>query len=355
MSILPDHQLSQVEDSSKVEGHAQWQNSGNVGTGPFKLVETEPFQFLVLEAYEDYHFGKPKIDKIQLVNQHKKTALAAQKNEMDYGPFISTEESLELKDMDHMEVAVRPSNHFTSITMNVTKAPLSDVRVRQALLYALDREAMAEAVFAGFEDVISPPPNAPLPALGWTNTKLTKYEHNPDKAKALLKEAGVASGTEITLNLRDIDMGGIRQDLATLAQAYLKDVGIELKVEAVEATTLAERMLKGDFQMYLGGWAAMNPFVLSNFRSESNQGSWGYGNPKVDALLEQLASATAMEEIRRLSDEVQAVVWEDVATIPLLQSLNFSARSKRLKTVGPITDNYNAPVGTPWHLWEIVE
>ena len=348
VTILPKHQLDIVGESKKVEGHKIWRDA--VGTGPFKLVETAPFQFVRLEKYEDYHHGTPLIDEV--IIHDKETALASLKMELDLGN-ATPEQAAEIVEIPHMTIEPGRSIHLTSVILNVETPALVDRRVRRALLYAIDRKAIGESTFGRYTDVEVP--HAITPATKWRNRNLEPINYDPERARALLQEAGWDPQTEIMINLRDIDFKGIRLEIATIVQDYWKQIGVNAKVEAVEAAILSERRLKGEYEVYVGGSGSVVPIELLRYRTESPSPlAYGYSNPQVDALIAQIDTTHDLAQLHVLYNQLEEYVWEDVAIMPIVNTIPLLAKSKRLRT-GPLTPNNNHPIATWWHLWEIVE
>ena len=351
VTILPKHQLEVAGKSSKVEGLKVWRDPGAAGTGPFKLVETAPFQFVRLEKYDDYHLGTPLIDEI--IIHDKEIALASSNLELDLGYNANPDQATEIAGMPHMTIEPGRSIHLTSLQLNVSNPALSDRRVRRALLHAIDRKTIAETTFGAYADVEVP--HGVVPQISWRNKKLRPIHYDPDRARSLLAEASFDMQAEIMINLRDIDMKGIRLDIATIVQGYWTQIGLNAKVEAVEGAIMSERLLKGEYTVYVGGTGSVVPTTLLRLRTGSpSPTAYGYSNPWVDATIAQIDTTFDAEQLRLLYDRLQEYVWEDVAVMPILNTIPLLAKSKRLKT-GPITPNNNHPVGTWWHLWDVVE
>ena len=351
ISILPKHQLDIVGESRKVEGHRIWRDPGAIGTGPFKLVETQPFQYVRLEAYRDYHRGAPKIDEV--IIHDKDAALAAINHQLDLGFPPAPSAASEIDALPHMEVIALRSNANAAISMNVTLPELQDVRVRRALFHAIDRETISQSIYGAYGG--AEVPVTVMPTVAWRHQDLPRMEYDPEKAVALLKEAGWNPSRPLTIVMRDIDMAGIRLDLATIAQDYWKRVGVEVKVEAVEAAILSERMLRGEFDFYVGGWTGVLPLSMVNFRSDGHyKTAYGYLNPEVDDLAARVDTTSNLEELRELYLKMQELVWDDVVYFPLLHPVVLVAKSKRLQ-MGPMADTIGYPTAIWWHEWDVVE
>ena len=351
VSILPKHQLEIAGKSSKVEGLKIWRDPGAVGTGPFKLAETAPFQFVRLEKYNDYHLGTPLIDEI--IIHDKEMALSASNFELDLGWNANPQQAAEIAGMPHMTIEPGRSIHLTSMQLNVSNPALSDRRVRRALLHAIDRKTIAETTFGAYAEVVVP--HGVVPQIPWRNKNLQPIKYDPEKAEELLTEANFDKSTEIMINLRDIDMAGIRLDMATIVQSYWRRIGLNAKVEAVEGAIMSERLLKGEYTVYVGGTGSVVPTPLLRFQSDyPTPTAFGYSNPWVDATIAQIDTTFDADKLRLLYNQLQEYVWDDVALMPILNTIPLTAKSKRLKT-GELTPNLNHPIAHWWHLWEVVE
>lgn len=350
-SIMSKAQAELVGEGSKVEGHPTW--SVPNGTGPFKVVETEPFQFIRLEKHDAYHRGTPKIDEI--IIHAKDPALAAANHEADFAFFqITPTSAKEVAKLEHMEVFAQVLNHLTAMSVNINRPELRDPRVRRALMMAIDRQTIADSLYGDYGDPIVP--QGILPAIGWRNPNLTPVNYDPDGAKALLAEAGWDFGTTVTILLRDIDAGGIRLELATIVQDYWKEIGIAAEVELVEVAVIGTRLNESDFDFYMGGWSAVTPEALLRLRSDSPAPiGRGYSNPEVDRIAEQITTTYDMDELRALYDELQVHAWNDMVYMPVINTMGLKARSSRLSTPGVIPDILNFPIDISWHEWEVVE
>jgi ABC-type transport system substrate-binding protein len=195
--------------------------------------------------------------------------LAAINNQLDLGFPPTPSAASEIGALSHMEIVPLRNNANVHVSMNVSLPELQDERVRRALFHAIDREAISQGIYGDYGG--AEVPVTVMPALEWRHLDLPRMEYNPSKAKALLQEAGWKPSRQLTIVMRDIDMASIRLDIATIVQDYWKRVGVHVKVEAVEAAILSERMLHGEFDFYVGGWGGVLPLSMVNFRSDGPQ------------------------------------------------------------------------------------
>ena len=152
------------------------------------------------------------------------------------------------------------------------------------------------------------------------NTK--GYEYNPEKAKALLKEAGYDKGLKLKLWIND---NPIRRDIAVIAQDQLKQVGIDVTIETLEWGAFLDGTARGDHELYILGWVSVTgdaDYGLDPLLNTANKGGAGnrsfYSNPKVDELLVKGRSSVDPEERKTYYYEVQDIVQEEVPILTLV-------------------------------------
>jgi peptide/nickel transport system substrate-binding protein len=221
---------------------------------------------------------------------------------------------------------------------------LRDVRVRQALAYAIDRHAIVEYLRRGF----ATPASGLLPPLSWAFAPdVFSFPYDPAHARALLDEAGYRSpngdpaAPRLRLSLKISNTLEFNRLQASVIQQNLRAVGIELDVRSYEFATMYADVLKGNFQMYSLQWTAgslADPDILRRvFHSKQippvgfNRGY--YSNPQVDALLD--TAATSTDETRRLElfHDVQQLLATDVPYISLWNKTNVAVAQRSLRGV----------------------
>jgi peptide/nickel transport system substrate-binding protein len=322
--ILPKHILEKCEDIETCDF-----NLNPVGTGPYKLVEYVPDQRVVQEAHDDYFQGKPGLKRvIRLKYPNEQAALAALKaGDLDV-TTLSEAANIKVAEEDPDITVYRyDSNWIMAARFNVGNPILEDVRVRRAIAHAVDRLSLVRAV-------ISPSANvgdSPIPT-GWgASPNVRKYEYDPDKAKALLDEAGwepgsdgirVKDGQRLSLNM-PYTTGYAQADLAVGMQQYLKTVGIDLQLKQMEPATFDEAVYQNkDFDIYLG-WQGfgVDPDVASRWVSETAEaGTYmanpsNYSNPELDAAFEAAELAASLEERQKHLWKAMDIIGEDCPAV----------------------------------------
>ena len=271
-----------------------------VGTGPFKFVEWAKDERIVFEANRDYWGGSPKIKTVifKPIPETATRIAAVETGDVD----IITEVPPDYVDQAPagIEVMTIPGTRAFFLAMNVNMKPFDDVRVRQAMNYAVDVEAIIENVLNGLARRID---NPLLPeAFGYTPTPI--YSYNPDKAKSLLAEAGYPDGFEM-----ELDAEPTLKEIAEVLAGQLSAVGIKVKVNIMESAARAAKYEPGFSQTCLSSWgnseADADGMLSKQFYSkrygcdllnpegkkgygDTTLGCYysGYGNAEVDAAIE---------------------------------------------------------------------
>lgn len=290
--------------------------SSPVGAGPFKFKSWIRDSELVLEKFEDYHNGAPYLDtvvyKILTDQAARDTAFSSEQIDMmilgdaQYAQYMNNP-----KFQDYMiEV---PELFIRNLRFNLqAEGPWQDVRVRQAINYAIDRETIIATVLGGK----AYPADGPLPtSIQGYNENVFSYPYDAEKAKQLLTEAGYADGFTLPILATSHSAFGVTAVEAMIG--YLEEVGIKVEIEQVDMATLGDRVSSGDFNtaMYSnGGYTSPVEFLSKYFHSD-NFGSTGnvgyYKNDKVDELLSKALSTTDVEEMIKLAQEAEAIVIDE--------------------------------------------
>jgi peptide/nickel transport system substrate-binding protein len=223
--------------------------------------------------------------------------------------------------------------------MNLRDPILKDVRVRQALAYAMDRKPLIEYLWRG----LARPASSILPPEHWAyNPDVPQYLHDPEKARQLLDEAGyraASDGIRFHITMKTSTEESTRL-MAAVLQQQLHDVGIALDIRSFEFATFYADVVKGAFQLYSIRWIGGNedPDIFENvFDTASfaprraNRGY--YSNSRVDALI--AAGRSTVDQDKRRADyfELQRIVADELPYINLWYLDNVLVHSKRLKNV----------------------
>ena len=302
-----------------------------VGSGPYRFVSWERDGPLVIEANDDYWGGAPAIQKITMRAVPEASARIA---ELETGAvdLISNvppdQTNLVQTDRSRVEAMEGLRRIFIYIHLEEGK-PWADVRVRQAMNYAVDVNTIGETLFAGYARryaTFMNPPN--------DNPDLKPYPYDPEKARALLAEAGYPDGFDVILNT---PVGRYNKDkeAAEAVAAYLREVGIRAEVIPVDWSTYLQEMLvpRQNLQLGLIGFGTTTSELL-----EAQQLTKDYPleitdwyNEEYEALYAQAAGTLDREERLALLYRAQAIAYEECPWIWLWRQYNFYGVSKRLQ------------------------
>lgn len=314
-------QLSASEDNEEEEndGPAKegdpdgYINQNPAGTGPFKYKEWVPGEKVVLERYDDYWGDTAKLDSVEFKVVSEQSARVA---ELDTGSShvadaIGPNNISRVNGMEHAEALQVPSVSLNYIGINVQKEPFDDVRVRQAISMAIDKEEIIEGVYDGV-GIPAIGPLAPL-VFGYDDS-VSGLEFDLDKAKELLEEAGYGDGFKTTIWTNDNEQ---RIDTAVAVQSQLDKIGIDVEIEELEWGAYLERTANGDHDMFILGWSTVTSdadYGMYPLFHSSQHGSPGnrsfFADDEVDKLLEDARMATDADERLKLYSEAQELLVE---------------------------------------------
>jgi peptide/nickel transport system substrate-binding protein len=314
-----------------------------IGSGPFRFVSQVQDKEVLLDRNPTYWAGpvSPTIQHIrfQVVPDTITAALEMKKGSADVESNVLTMDMVHaLSDSPNLRISTGPGARVDYLNFNVQDPSLRDPRVRHAIAFAIDRQALIAALWRGharLADTLLPPGHwAAAP-----DADLAQYPHDRARAIALLNAAGLkpdAHGIRLHLTMKTSTDETTRLE-AQAMQAELGSIGIDLSLRSTEFGTFYSDITKGAFQMYLLRWIGSNedPDIFHySYATEmfppkgANRGH--YSNPRVDALLQ--AASTGPDEATRRNDYIliQQILATDLPTLPLWYADNIVVHSARL-------------------------
>ena len=246
------HPAAAIISSTALKIHGKNLSKNPVGTGPFKFKEWKLGEEIVLERFEGYYDSAPNVRNVhfRIVPEDSVRALLLQSNQADVAMLIPATEVKRLSSDPNIKAMEVTSVMTYYYALNCTKPVLSDARVRQALNYALDVDLIVNNILEGQGEVA----DAPLSKLTWGYSSIKKYPYDPEKAKALLAEAGYPNGIELELwhtvgrYLMDVQIN-------ENAQAQWAKAGIKINIRQWEFQALMQAVKKGEHDMVYLGWS----------------------------------------------------------------------------------------------------
>lgn len=236
-------------------------------------------------------------------------------------------------------------NSYTYMGFNLKHKPFDDKRVRLAINYAIDKQEIIDGVYLGLGINIASPYK---PGTRWSNPKLQPYPYDPEKARALLKQAGFSDSDGDGILERDgkpftfeiiTNQNKEREKSAVLIQRRLKEIGIDVQIRAIEWASFISRFIKtGDFDVVVLGWGlGLDPDQYNIWHSSQQApGQFnfiGYHNPIVDKLLEQGRVELNPDKRQKIYHEFARVLLDDSPIVYLSAGYGLTAIHKRVKGI----------------------
>ncbi len=320
--IIPKHIAEEEGD--------EYFKTNPIGSGPYKFVEWLPGDRIVIEANEDYYLGKPDIDRItyRLIPEDASRMMALETGEIDMVPSVPPEDIARLQETEGIDVAIRPGTGFDYMAFNCTKPPFDDVRVRQAVAYAIDMEEIVDHVHWGLRDVAT----TPIIPTSWAhNPDVRTYGYDPDRARELLADAGLEDGFSFTLSNSDSQE---RQQYAEMMQYQLEEVGIDMRIDTMEFATLNELVHEKppQFETFMMGWGGQTDPDRGVYRQFHSSQQDRYDPPaRLDELLITARETPDQEARKEMYFEIQEILAEELPYVCISYSLTPSAHTEDMR------------------------
>lgn len=345
--ILPQHRLENIpKEAIATDSFTQ---NPDVTSGPFTFVKYEKDQYVQLKANPNYYLGTPKIDNIYI----KILSAANLVTELQTGGihmnFLGSISKIAVQDyefvenMDHIRYYYEETLNFQTVMFNHETLP--DVRVRQAIAHAVDREHLVNELLRGTGVIVNSPYT---PINNYHNPDVPVYEYNPEKAKQLLAEAGWDENR--VLNYVVPTGNFIREQAASIIVENLKAVGIKANITMLDFPTTMERARTGQFDLLSMGFTfTYDPDYTSLFGKDQTYNFMRYDSPKSDELLLRGKTEADPAKRKEIYDELQVLWQNELPLLHLYSDTDLIAVSKEVIYGGPKTYGTYADL----HLWEL--
>ncbi|MDO5017764.1 MAG: ABC transporter substrate-binding protein [Lagierella massiliensis] len=342
MVPVPKHVFEGETDIAKSS-----KNQSPIGSGPFKFKEHKTGELYQVERYDEYHGDVAKLDGIayKVIPDTNASMVALESGEISVS-YIKPKDVSKFESNENFQIVSFPEGMVDTIFFRVSSENLKDVRVRQAISYAIDKEKLIEGTYLSKE--YATPAYSPfsINTASYTDD-VEKYEQDLDKAKSLLKEAGAEN-----LELKFMYTSGnpAQEKEALLVQEMLKEVGINAELLPMERSTFIEKLLdptNHDFDMALNGYVmGDNPHSYSSiFKTGSAENFSAYSNPKVDELFESAKKETDEQKRDEIYKELQQILVEDAVEYPI-------ANVNSILAVGKNFTNLDEASPAPIHMFD---
>ncbi len=324
------------------EGSSAQLKAQPVGTGPFKFVAFDQSQNTVdLEGFSEYWGGAPKVGKLRVKTVTDASALQAelQSGGVDIAPVPSNLPPDSIKQMGmlaNLNVEQFDGSNIQYIGLNTTSSPLDNVKVRQAIGYAIDREKIIRELLSGQAKIAY----SILPEASWAFTPGTQYNYDPDRSRQLLREAGYKNEP---ITFKFSSGNAAYSSYAQAIQNMLVEVGLNIQIETLDPNTIRESLAKGQFQLNTGAWIGGNqdPLFLKDLFTTGKIPGEGvsccnrsrYSNKEVDRLLNDAINETDRTRAKGLYVQAWTVISNDLPLMPLWYPANMSIANKRIGNI----------------------
>ncbi len=332
-------------------------NRAPIGTGPYRFKEWKTDQYILLEANPDYFEGKPNIQRYvyRIIPDSSVQFLEMRNQSID--SISLTPDQFKAYDaiFEHHQRYRYPSFKYVYVGFNLKNPLFKDIRIRQALAYAIDRQTMVQGIVLG----LGQPITGPFPVTSWAyNSAVQPMPYDPQRAKNLLAECGwkpgadgrlMKNGKPFTFTLMTNQGNKVRQLCSEVIQQQLKKVGIEVTVRIVEFSTFIHQYIdKKNFEAIVMGWQlGRDPDNYAMWHtSQQKEGQYnfcGYENAQVDEWLVKARETFEQSERQALYRKIHAQIANDVPYIFLYCPDELLAVHKRFR--GPAV----APLGLAWN------
>jgi len=328
-----------------------------MGPGPYKFVRLIRGDRMELDAFDEYWAGKPKIKKIvvRYVADISARVAALEAGDVDVIHDFTPQDAQRIKTSPHLVFVNPPSAGFIRFNMNVQKPPFNDVRVRQAMAYAIDRNAIVKEIFAGLGKVAHS--LVPYNAFGYVET-YDIYRYDPNRAKQLLAEAGVPNLTfTFTYGAGRYLMD---KEVVEATQAQLTKIGVTMRINQMEwgqySALLRQPLDRNPTQMTLTWWRTVNAdadsaigiYSRAELPPRGNDVPF-YTSDEFERLYATQQTEVAPEKRRAIIRQVQQVLMNDLPSLPMYQQPIFWANRKNIVGFA----SHVTSLSTVWPLYDV--
>jgi len=320
-----------------------------VGTGPFKFVEWKQTDYLPVAKNDNYwQKGLPKVDSItwKPVIDSNARAAVMQTGEAHFTYPLPYEQADVLKGKPELDVVASPSIILRYLSLNTQQKPFDNPKVRQAIAYAINKDAIAKVAFNGY----ATPAEGFVPEGVEYAVKIGVMPYDVAKAKQLLTEAGYPNGFET--ELWSGYNHSIAQKLTQVLQQQLQQIGIRSKITLLEAGQRVEKVeswpdaATAPLRMYYIGWSSSTGEADWAIRPLLGSDSWPpklfntayYKNERVDSDIKGALATTDKVEKARFYKDAQETIYKDTPWVPLVTEKLLSANNKKLSGVYTMPD-----------------
>ena len=289
--------------------------SSPVGTGPFVFESFEQGQAITLSANPDYWGEGPFVDGVEFrfIPEPTVALTNLQGGQVDWTDNIPPQQVATLEGAENIVLGQVPSTDYFYFAPNQAREPFDDPRVRQALAYAFDREAVAEAAQFG----AATPNQTAIPEGSTFASDYAPYSYDPERARQLLDEAGIE---DLTVDLILADNYPETTQAAQVMASQMAEAGIALELRTLDFATWLDEQAQGNFDAFMLTWVGnIDPddYYYAQHHSGGSFNFQGYANPEVDELLDAARVETDQGARRELYHQAVELIVDDASYVYL--------------------------------------
>ena len=315
------HPGAVILNEKAVTNSSERYDQNPVGTGPYILDKWLAGDRIFLKANPEYYLGKSAIENIVIkaIPEGTNRTIALETGEADIVYDVDPVDIDKIKSNNDLKFLYEQSLGNSYLGLNTQHKPFDDVRVRQAIAYAINVDDIIEVVYKNTAIPGSSPISPKIPGY---NKDVKNYEYNVEKAKKLLAEAGYPNGFKTSIWIND---NTSRKDIATLLQDQFKTLGIDAAIETLEWGAYIDRTAAGEHDMYILGWVTVTgdpdyglyPVFHTSAHGRAGNRSF-YSNATVDRLLDEARISTDQEKRMDNYREIQRIIQEEIPSITMV-------------------------------------
>jgi peptide/nickel transport system substrate-binding protein len=325
-------------------------NRHPVGSGPFRFISAAQDKDVMIERNPDYWAAPAKLQRVdfKVIPDATTRALELRKQSADVAiNSLVADTVVALKREPNLTVMEAPGTIYAYIALNLRDPILKDVRVRQAIAYAINAQPIIHYLLRDE----ARPAYSVLPPQHWAyDGDVARYPHDPDRARQLLDEAGhpVKNGVRFHITMKTSTEESTRL-LAAVLQQQLREVGIALDIRSFESATFLADVVKGAYQIHSLRWIGGNQdpdifenlFATTSFAPKRANRTF-YSNPRVDELIREGCSTIDQQNRKEIYDQIQQILAQDLPYINLWYLDNVVVHTNRVRGIelGP-AGNYD--------------
>ncbi|GAC1407986.1 MAG: peptide ABC transporter substrate-binding protein [Candidatus Velthaea sp.] len=350
--ILPEHVLAKYASINDIP-----YNSAPIGTGPFKVKEWLRGNQIEYERFDDYFMGKPKLQRIivKLIPDENTLITQVRTHEIDwfFEATVNAYKALKAIPADDVSIVLTPYNGYEAIMMNTAKGATKDVRVRKAILAALDKNNLVKTLTFGAADAAT----QDLPSFLWAYDKtLAATPYDPQAAKALLAQAGYGPNHRLALDMYFEQSAALNKTASVQIQSALRDVGIDVSLHSQLSSVIYGgygangTLSRGKYDIALYQWiAGIDPDDSAQFscgnRPPNGFNQTYYCTPAMDAAQNDALENYEVPKRKLAYARIQKQLAKDVP-------LDFLWWPKQIQAINPDFKNFDPnPVVESWDAW----